>query len=273
MSKLRSRFMTLNSGIEVSYCEWGNPKGLPMLMLHGFTDSCWSFQPLAKRLPASIRAIALSLRGHGDSARPTDGYTVAQFAQDAADTLDHLKIGRAVVLGHCMGSLVAQQMAVLFPERVSALVLIGAMRSLKGNTAVEELWCDGVATMNDPIDPAFVRAFQEGTLACPVPGAFLEQVVSESLKVPARVWRSTLRSLLDNDASAMLGRIAAPSYVIWGDKDGITLRPEQQALISAIPTATLSVREGAGHAPHWEDPGSVAVEVTGWTKQLMAIAA
>jgi non-heme chloroperoxidase len=273
MSKAQSGFMKLTSGIELSYREWGNPKGLPILMLHGFTDSWRSFQPLAEQLPQSIRTIALSQRGHGDSARPTDGYTVAHFAQDAADALDCLEIDRAIVLGHCMGSLVAQRLAAHFPRKVSALVLIGAMRSVKGNPAVEELWREGVATMTDPIDPAFVQTFQESTVARPVPRAFLEQVISESLKVPARVWRSTLRSLLDDDGRDAHGRVSVPSYIIWGDQDGITLRAEQQALVSAIPSATLAIHEGAGHSPHWEDPVSVAAEVTGWTHRMKAIAA
>jgi pimeloyl-ACP methyl ester carboxylesterase len=273
MSKSQLGFMKLSSGIEISYREWGNPKGLPILMLHGFTDSWRSFQPLAEQLPQSIRTIALSQRGHGDSAKPADGYTVAQFAQDAADALDYLEINRAIVLGHCMGSLVAQRLAAHWPKKVSALVLIGAMRSVKGNPAVEDLWREGVAAMVDPIDPAFVQAFQQSTLARPVPQAFFEQVIGESRKVPARVWRSTLRSLLDVDGKDALGRIAAPSYIIWGDQDGLTLRAEQQALVSALPSATLAVHEGAGHSPHWEDPARVADEVGDWTMHLTAAAA
>jgi non-heme chloroperoxidase len=127
--------------------------------------------------------------------------------------------------------------------------------------------------MKDPIDPAFVRAFQESTLARPVPRGFLEQVVRESMKAPAHVWQSTLKSLLEDDSSRMLRRIQAPTCVIWGDQDGLTLRAEQQALVSAIRNATLIVHEGAGHAPHWEDAAGVAADIIPWTRQMTFMAA
>jgi non-heme chloroperoxidase len=172
-----------------------------------------------------------------------------------------------------MGSLVATRLAVHHPQRIAGLVLIGAMRTIKGNAVIEELWSDGVATITDPIDPGFVRSFQESTLAQPVSGAFLDIVVSESMKVPANIWRAALRSMLDDDFTSMLGRITAPTHIIWGDQDGLVGRAEQRALAAAIPGATLNIHEGAGHAPHWENPGRVAAEVVAWMRQLTALAA
>jgi|SRR5687767_7732175 pimeloyl-ACP methyl ester carboxylesterase len=101
----------------------------------------------------------------------------------------------------------------------------------------------------------------------------MAQVVEESLKVPSHVWRSTLRSLLDQDSTALPDRIEAPTCIIWGDQDGLTLRPEQQALVSAIRKSTLVVYEGAGHAPHWEAPDQIAGEVAAWMRQTLDRAA
>jgi pimeloyl-ACP methyl ester carboxylesterase len=272
MAKMQPNHMMLGSGIELSYAEGGDPRGLPILMLSGFTDSWRSFEPLAQKLPRNLRTIALSHRGHGMSDKPMDGYTIAAFAQDVIDAMDHLRIPRAVILGHCMGSLVAARLAMRAPERVLGLVLIGAMRTLKGNAAVEALWRDGVATMADPIDESFVREFQESTLARPVPRRFFEQVVSESMKMPAHAWRSTLRSLLDDDSN-IKSHIHAPACIIWGDQDRLTLRAEQQALVSTIPDATLIVHEGAGHAPHWEDPAGIAADVVAWMSHMTTLAA
>jgi non-heme chloroperoxidase len=137
MGKIQPRTMILRSGIELSYAEGGNPKGLPLLMLHGFTDSWPSFEPLAEQLPQTFRTILLSQRGHGNSAKPINCYNVAEFAKDASDALDYLEIDRAVILGHCMGSLVAMHLAAHSPQRVIGLVLIGAMRTLKGNAVAE----------------------------------------------------------------------------------------------------------------------------------------
>jgi non-heme chloroperoxidase len=273
MSKLQSRTVMLGRGIELSYAEGGNPQGLPFLMLHGFTDSWRSLEPLAEQLPSWIRTIALSQRGHGDSAKPKGDYKVADFAQDAFDLLNNLAIRRAVVFGHCMGSLVATRMAALHPERVSALVLVGATRTLKGNVVGEEFWRQGVAQMIDPIDPQFVREFQESTLARPVDAKFLDLVVSESLKVPAHVWKSALRSMLDEDYSSMFDRITAPTQIIWGDRDSFMPWAEQEALADAIAGSGLIVHKDAGHSPHWEEPARIADEIVGWLRQLTVLAA
>jgi pimeloyl-ACP methyl ester carboxylesterase len=105
-----------------------------------------------------------------------------------------------------------------------------------------------------------------------VPRRFFEQVVSESMKMPAHAWRSTLRSLLDDD-SGIKSHIHAPACIIWGDQDRLTLRAEQQALVSTIPDATLIVHEGAGHAPHWEDPAGIAADVVAWMSHMTKLAA
>ncbi|MBX6369734.1 MAG: alpha/beta fold hydrolase [Rhodospirillales bacterium] len=203
-------------------------------------------------------------RGHGDSAKPGTGYRFEDFARDLRDVMDELGIERAVVVGHSMGSLVATRFALDNPSRVEALVLIGACATLRGNEAIGALSRDGVAEMMDPVDAAFVRAFQESTLARPVPPAFLDTVVAESGKVPARVWRDALRAMLEEDFSGELRNISAPALVVWGDRDGVCSRMEQERLIAALPAATLVVHEGAGHAPQWEDPRRVVADITGF---------
>ena len=74
-------------------------------------------------------------------------------------------------------------------------------------------------TLPDPVDPDFVRDFQLSTLAHPVPQTFLNAVVRESLKVPARVWRAALEGLLVADFSADLREIKTRTVIAWGDQD------------------------------------------------------
>jgi pimeloyl-ACP methyl ester carboxylesterase len=118
-----------------------------------------------------------------------------------------------------------------------------------------------LSTLEDPIDEGFVRAFQEGTLARPAPPGFLDAVVRESLKVPARVWRAAWAGIRDEDLTAVQSRIGAPTLAVWGDRDHLCPRASQDALVAAIPGARLSVYEGAGHAPHWEEPERFAAEL------------
>ena len=155
-----------------------------------------------------------------------------------------------------MGGLVAQRFAIDHPDRTRGLVLLGTFATLKGHPDVQAMWDGTLATLVDPVDPAFVREFQESTLARPIPPAQLDTFVAESLKVPARVWRATFRDFLDHDFSAESRRITAPTLVISGDKDALR-RPRRSAiaLAAAIRGATVVDYPDFGHAMHWERSG------------------
>lgn len=260
-------------GTDLHYTAQGAPDGLPLILLHGYSDSWRSYLPLMDLLPEHLRVIAISIRGHGDSAKPADGYDIATLADDVVGALDAIGIGQAVVVGHSMGSLVARKIAAKHGARVSRLVLIGAFASIKRNTAADALWHHAVVHLSDPVDPAFVTAFQKSSVALPLPADFLEAVVAESLKVPARVWQAMLRALLSENESHLLRDIAAPTLIIWGDKDGFAGRAEQQILVNGIPDARLVIHAGIGHAPHWEDARRTAADILSFIKEPSALAA
>ena len=258
---LRSKTVMLPSGIALDYIEQGDRSGLPLILLHGYTDSWRSLQPLLAALPAEVRAIAFSQRGHGDSDKPRSRYDTAALAADLADVMHLLGIDAAVIAGHSMGSQVAQRFAIDHPRRTLGLVLLGAFTTLKGNPEVEALWNQAVATLDDPVDPGFVREFQQSTLARPVLPAFFETILAESLKVPAHVWRSALRGQIVEDVGADLAAIAAPTLVLWGDKDGIAGRGQQESIAAGISGARVIAYAGAGHGLHWEEPRRAAAGI------------
>jgi pimeloyl-ACP methyl ester carboxylesterase len=267
---VQSKTAVLASGLALDYVEQGDPSGLPLLLLHGYTDSWRSFQPLLAALPQRLRVIALSQRGHGDSDKPRGRYGASVLAADLADFMDRLGIEAAVIAGHSMGSQVAQRFAIDHPQRTRALVLLGAFTTLKGHPDVEALWDQAVAGLDDPVAPGFVREFQQSTLSRPVPAAFFEAIVAESLKVPAHVWRSALRGQLDEDVSRELAAISAPTLVLWGDKDGIAVRSQQESIAAAIPGARLIVYAGAGHGHHWEEPRKAAIDIAAFLDGIAA---
>jgi pimeloyl-ACP methyl ester carboxylesterase len=95
----------------------------------------------------------------------------------------------------------------------------------------------------------------------PVPEEFMIGVVAESRKVPARVWRAALAGLLETERFTGLGSGRIPALLIWGDRDGLFSRFEQQALVAALPIAGLKVYRETGHAPHWERPKEVVSDL------------
>ena len=258
----------LPNRITLQYAEQGNTDGVPVVLLHGYTDSWRSFELALPRLPESIRAFALSQRGHGDSEKPAAGYLPRDFAADVAAFMDALKLKRAIIVGHSMGSAVAQRFALDYPERICGLVLIGSFTTVRGHEGVKQLWDATIAKMTDSVDPSFIREFQKSTLNTVVPAAFFDAVVLESAKVPAHVWRAALAGLMETDFSADLGKISVPTLIVWGDRDSFFGRSEQDALTSAIKGSKLLVHSGVGHAPHWEDPKRFATELTSFTEQF-----
>jgi pimeloyl-ACP methyl ester carboxylesterase len=253
--------VVLRNKVRLQYVEQGDPSGVPVVLLHGYVDSWRSFERVLPRLPASLHVLALSQRGHGDSERPAGSYGSGDFAADMAGFMEALGLGPAVIAGHSMGSFAAQRFALDFPGRALGLVLIGSSVAMQGNPVWQELG-DSVRKLADPIDPRFVREFQESTLAQPIPPAFLDTVVQESLKVPARVWKAAWESLSETDWSKELGRIKAPTLIAWGGNDALFPREEQEALLDAIASSRLVLYANAGHALHWEEPGRFASDLT-----------
>ncbi len=256
----------LPNRVKLQYVEQGDPAGVPVLMLHGGTDSWHSFEPVLPYLPESIHAFVLTQRGHGDADRPATGYRTRDFAADVAAFTSALELGPAIIVGHSMGSTNAKRVAIDYPERTRALVLAGSFATYRNNPVLVEFWESTVSRLTDPIDPGFVREFQESTLAQPVPSAFLDTVVRESLKVPARVWRAAFAGLFEDDFAAELEKIAVPTLILWGDRDALARRADQDALLSSIAGSRLVVYHGAGHALHWEQPERFAADLASFIK-------
>ena len=244
----------LPNGVALSYAEQGGLSGVPVVLLHGVTDSWRSFELVLPLLSESIHALAVTQRGHGDSSHPQSGYRFSDFAEDIAAFLDLVDVDKAVIVGHSMGSAVAQRFAIDHPQRVKGLVLVGSFATMRDNPAVEEFWETTVSRITDPVDPAIARAFQESTISTSVPPEFYEMVVQESLKVPARVWREAFEGFPKHDLSGELHKIKAPTLIVWGDQDAFCPRSDQDKLESTISDSKLVVYPGIGHAVHWEQP-------------------
>jgi pimeloyl-ACP methyl ester carboxylesterase len=138
---------------------------------------------------------------------------------------------------------------------------------LVDNEAVRELG-EEMLVLEDPISPEFVREFILGTIHHPVPEEFLERAVSESLKVPARVWRDYIEGVvLTVDDTARLSEIGAPTLILWGEQDALLPREEQEWRTAAIPNATLRVYPETGHLAHWVRPEWVVRDLEAFLKE------
>jgi non-heme chloroperoxidase len=260
-------FVRTANGLRLAYVEQGEREGPVVLMLHGFTDSHRSFDLLRQHLPETWRAIALTQRGYGRSDKPESGYALTDLASDVPAFLDALGVERALLVGHCMGAAVTLQAAADHPDRVAGMALIGAFAGLRENAGIAEL-APAVAQMQDPVDPEFVLAFQESTIAEPIPQSFLDTIIGESLRVPARVWRVGLEGQIDADPLAAARRCRAPAILIHGEKDAFMPHSDQLKLREALPSARLFTMAGVGHSPQWERPAETAGLIRAFMSEL-----
>ena len=100
-----------------------------------------------------------------------------------------------------------------------------------------------------------------------MPEAFFERAVAESVKLPARLWKSALDGLLAVDDAENLGQITTPTLIIWGEQDEFFSRAEAEALAAAIPGARLLTYPETGHAVQWERPERVASDLDAFMRQ------
>jgi rifampin ADP-ribosylating transferase len=201
--------------------------------------------------------LAPDLRGQGEADKPDAGYSLAEQAEDVAAILDALDVPQAYILGSSSGGYVAQQLAVMYPQRVAALVLVGAPLSLQGRPA----FADDVDSLTDPLDEDWVReSLSWFPMLLPVPPWFIEDRVRDGMKMPSHAWKAILDGLCGAVPPTELGVIRAPTLILWGAEDGLLPREQQEALAARIESSELRVYPGVAHLVLWECPEWVAAD-------------
>lgn len=245
-------YVRLSNGVTLHFAAQGPQTGPALIMLHGFTDSWFSFSRVLPLLPDDMRVIAPDMRGHGDSERPPIGYGLADLAGDVVRLMDALKIPKAVLVGHCMGSFLARKVYELAPERISRLVLTGGGAMMQTPGMYDLL--AAVEGQSDPVDETFVREFQTGCVHAPVPEPFMEAVIANSRRMPARIWKAVLRGLMEGQVT--LSNPQVRTLVLGGRQDAVFSATEQMALARQFPRGELHLVDGVGHTLHWEQPAT-----------------
>jgi pimeloyl-ACP methyl ester carboxylesterase len=172
-----------------------------------------------------------------------------------------------VLLGSSSGGYVAQQVAVRTPDRVSGLVLVGSPRSLRGRPS----FADEVGRLTDPVDRAWVKAsLQWFPRFHHVPDWYVEDRVDDGVRMPASVWRESLHGLCSAAPPTEMGTITAPTLIIWGERDGLLSRDDQESLAAAIAGSRLIVYDDTGHLVLWEQPERVTKDLTEFVMGLSA---
>lgn len=231
--------------------------GFPLLLIMGFGDDCQAWANQVPAFSTRYRTIVYDHRGVGRSDKPADGYSIQQFANDAAALLKTIGIQRAHVLGYSMGGRVAQDFAARYPELVQSLILAATaskpnplnLYSLKAGAYLYEKFGPEAAAAFGPVigftHACFARRLPEllSEIGKPIPNA-----------MPAHAYLGHVRAIEEHDTTGALSTIKAPTLVLLGDQEWLNPISNAMVLVSGIPGATLQVLPGGGHGFHWEIP-------------------
>jgi len=254
----------------------------PLLWITGFAISAEVFREVLPRYAERFTSIVYDNRGAGRSSVPARPTSMPELAADAAGVLDRLGIGAAHVYGVSMGGMVAQELALRFPERVRGLIL-GAT-SPGGPRAARP-----TATQIAALVAAVAAARRDGGsirgrtwLAYWLFSASFRREHPERVRELLRDFaahRATTRGLLSHlaastyhDTVARLPQVQAPTLVLHGADDAMAPVANARLLAARIPDAELHLVAGAGHAYALERPEESAALVTDWIDRRSPIA-
>ncbi|MBC7850555.1 MAG: alpha/beta hydrolase [Chitinophagaceae bacterium] len=249
----QEKTIELSNNVKLNYVEQGNRLGVPVIFLHGYTDSWHSFDYVLNHLPKKYHAFAISLRGHGNSDRTLTGYQPEGLAADVASFVKQLNLGPVIIVGHSMGGVIAQRFVLDYPLLAKSMVIVSSAANFTDNEPVKE-FNSIVQKFDQPVDSAFAAEFQSSTIVHPISSKYFNTVVNESRKVPVHVWKSALAELIKANYTNELSKINIPTLIVWGEKDSFCQRKEQDELLKSIRGAKLLIYPGTGHALHWEQP-------------------
>jgi 3-oxoadipate enol-lactonase len=247
--------------LRLHYLAEGN--GPAVILLHELGGSTHTWQDLQPSLSAAgFRAVALDLRGAGQSEVPAGPYSLHDLALDVLAAMDALNISQAFMVGVAVGGLVALQVAVSARERVLGLVLLDTPLQVPPSVAkysqqrTEVILQEGMAAV---VDLSISRSFPPQVAAgCP---EAVSAYRARFLENDPRGYALASLAVLEADFRATASGIDVPALVLVGEHD-LLFPPEQvRALAVALPQATYHVIQGAGHFPPLQKPGQVRDQV------------
>jgi pimeloyl-ACP methyl ester carboxylesterase len=240
------------------------PEDAPALILiHGFSHSLETWEPLADSLEANHRIIRFDLPGHALSdVRSDSAYSVPETVDQVAALLDEIAPERFVIGGSSLGGLVSWRYAAGHPDRVEGLVLISP---------------GGYPNLGVGDDPAPVPA-QVSLFLTTAPGAGVRAATGALYADPSRVTEEQIerigalmrvegvgQALVERieqftlpDPNPVLREISAPAVVIWGQRDAMIPPTHGPRFAAALQNAALVLVEDAGHMPQEEQPEQVS---------------
>jgi 3-oxoadipate enol-lactonase len=231
--------------------------GPPLLLIHGLGYARWGWEPVVEPLSRLFDVLLFDNRGIGGSDAPPGPYTTAELAGDALQVLDEAGVERAHVAGTSLGGMVAQELALLAPERVQKLVLVC---TLPGGARSFPMPKQTVRLMEAR---ATLREYVENSLDPDPRPELVERILEHRVATaqPFEPWAAQAAAGAGFDAYDRLTSLTTPTLVIHGDGDVVVDPRNADLLGELIPDVRVKIYPGCGHLLMWQEPELFARDV------------
>jgi len=229
--------------------------GPPLLLVPGIPAIASDWAPLAEPLSSRRRVIAYDNRGSGATSVTPAPYTTKQLAADAIALLDALGVERADVFGMSLGGMIAQELALGWPERVYRLVL-GCTHCGLAHAEPPEREAGRAFALETGDWAERMRALAPFAFAPGVDEVFLARFIEKKagdVQDPVG-YQGQVDAVLAHDAFDRLGEIQAPTLILTGDSDRIIPAASSSVIHAHIPGSRLEIVAGTGHLFFLERP-------------------
>ncbi|ESZ55322.1 alpha/beta fold hydrolase [Mesorhizobium sp. C120A] len=224
--------------------------GAPVLFIHGVGMNAAIWQPQLERMAGRFDAIAIDMLGHGQSPLPPQDPELADYADQAIRLLDHLGLDKVSVVGHSMGALVAQELALRAPERVRRIVSLNAV--FRRTPELAEAVRQRAVALNGRSDTAGTARTIARWFGDPVPvelEAAAQKTASALSAVDPEGYARTYRlfTRADGDHADRLPTLAVPALFMTGSEDRNSSPAMSAAMARLAPHGRCTVLPGEKH--------------------------
>lgn len=234
-----------------------------VLFLHGIGGNRDSFAADLPRLAKAWRALAWDMPGYGASP-PILPLTFEALAQAVIAVLDAERAEKAVLVGHSLGGMIAQETAARFPRRVSGLVLFATSAAFGGkdNTFKNAFLADRLAPLNAGRKmPEVAEELTKGLFGSNPPEAARRRAIASMGAIPEASYRAALECIVTFDRRDDLARIACPTLALAAEHDRLAPPKTMERMAERIPGAAFRCIAGAGHLANFEQPAAFAAVI------------
>ncbi len=233
----------LIDNLKINYEEEGD--GETLILLHGWKNDLEIWNSIAPSLN-SYRVIRLDLPGFGKSDSPSEAWDVSDYAIFLSEFLKKLETSKITVIGHSFGGRIGIKFSVLYPDKISKLVLVdsGGIR-LK---SVRRLFAFILAKLGKIIWLFPLVRFNKEELR----RKFYKAINANDYLEQNQILKKTFLKIISEDLRIEAKKIKIPTLIIWGEKDLITSLKEGRILANSIKNSQLIAIKDAGHWPFVE---------------------